>query len=145
MSSDSINPAKISLENTFNSILSNEQLREFLQTAPLAIYEIDYNGPCFRTVNDMMCKLSGYIREELLLTNPFNLLTPEGRELFKERIRRVSSGEKINIKHHIYLATIFNNYLKLNRILSLYLKGKSVLAPLSLGMMLLNARKMKKR
>ena len=42
MSSDSINPAKISLENTFNSILSDEQLREFLQTAPLAIYEIEY-------------------------------------------------------------------------------------------------------
>jgi PAS domain S-box-containing protein len=95
MTSDSNNSVKISIKNTFDSILSDKQLRDFLQTAPMAIYEVDYNGPRFRSVNDTMCKLSGYSREELLLTNPFDLLTPESRELFKERIKKASSGERI--------------------------------------------------
>jgi PAS domain S-box-containing protein len=145
MSSDSINPAKISLENTFNSILSDEQLREFLQTAPLAIYEIDYNGPRFRSVNDTMCKLSGYSREELLLINPFNLLTSESRELFKERIKRISSGEKI--EDSVEFKVIVKEGRQIDVVLNVkpIFKKKKCVGAIVLGMMLLNARKLKKR
>ena len=75
---------------------SEENYRHLLQYAPTAIYEIDYNGPRFKSVNDAMVQMTGYSREELLSMNPNDLLNAESRVRFQERIKKVLVGEKID-------------------------------------------------
>jgi PAS domain S-box-containing protein len=73
-----------------------ERYRHIVQYAPTAIYEIDYTGPRFRSVNDVMCQMSGYTREELLAKNPYEMLDAESQLRFKERIRKASAGERLD-------------------------------------------------
>jgi PAS domain S-box-containing protein len=75
---------------------SEERYRHLVKYAPTAIYEIDFTGPRFISVNDAMCIMSGYKREELLGLNPFFVLAPESQVLFKQRIGKVLAGKKIN-------------------------------------------------
>ena len=75
---------------------SEENYRLLLQYAPTAIYEIDYKNQLFKSVNDAMCKMTGYSREELLAMNPSDLLDSESRERFKKRIKRGLAGQKID-------------------------------------------------
>ncbi|MGO9386461.1 MAG: PAS domain-containing protein [Methanobacterium sp.] len=75
--------------------VSEENYRHLIQYAPTSIYEIDYNGPRFKSVNDSMCHFSGYSREELLSMNPFDLLDSESGQIFQERINEGLAGEKI--------------------------------------------------
>jgi PAS domain S-box-containing protein len=83
--------------------VSEENYRHLVQYAPTFIYEIDYNGPRFKTVNDAMCQFSGYSREELLSMNPFDLLDSKSKQIFQERINEWLSGEKIaeNIEFNV--------------------------------------------
>ncbi|HTY47955.1 MAG TPA: MEDS domain-containing protein [Methanomassiliicoccales archaeon] len=74
---------------------SEELYRHILQYAPTAIYEIDYAGPRFKSVNEAMCLLTGYTREELLAKNPNELLDAQSRHRFQERIRRGMAGENL--------------------------------------------------
>ena len=71
-----------------------EQARHLIRYAPAAIYEVDFQGPRFVSVNDFMCELSGYSREELLAMSPFDLLDEQGQALFRERIRKSLAGER---------------------------------------------------
>jgi PAS domain S-box-containing protein len=64
--------------------------------APSAIYEVDFRGPKFVSVNDMMCSMLGYSREELLAKNPLDLLEGESKKIFQERIRKYLAGEKLS-------------------------------------------------
>ena len=75
---------------------SEENYRHLLEYAPTAIYEIDYKEPRFKSVNDAMCRLTGYSREELLRLNPISLLDSESAKRFRERIRAGLAGEKID-------------------------------------------------
>jgi PAS domain S-box-containing protein len=75
---------------------SEENYRLLLQYAPTAIYEIDYKGPRFKSVNEAMCQLTGYSREELLSMNPSDLLDAESRQRFQERIAKGLSGKRID-------------------------------------------------
>ena len=68
---------------------------DLIRYAPTGIYEIDFRGPRFKTVNDAMCTMSGYTREELLAMDPFDLLDAESQAVFAERIRRGLAGESI--------------------------------------------------
>ncbi len=72
-----------------------DQFEELFQNAPVAIYEIDFQGPRFKNVNEAMCRMSGFSREELLGLNPFSMLTPSSAKLFKERINAALAGDKI--------------------------------------------------
>jgi len=86
----------INADGAETQFLGREQnFRELLQTAPIAIYEIDYSGPRFKSVNDETCRLTGYSREELLSMNPTDFLTPESRKRFINRTRRALAGERI--------------------------------------------------
>jgi PAS domain S-box-containing protein len=66
-----------------------------IRYAPTAIYEIEFQGPAYKIVNDAMCAMSGYSREELLAMNPFDLLDDESRAVFAERIRKARDGQPI--------------------------------------------------
>lgn len=67
-----------------------------IKHAPAGIYEIDYSVPRFLTVNDSMCRLTGYSRDELLSLNPAEILDDESRKLFAERVRRQLAGQPID-------------------------------------------------
>ena len=75
---------------------SEERYRHLLQSAPTAIYGIDFTGPRFTSVNDAVCLMTGYSKEELLAANPFDFLDDESVELFRQRIRKALAGEKID-------------------------------------------------
>jgi PAS domain S-box-containing protein len=82
---------------------SEERYRHLVKYAPTGIYEIDFTYPRFDSVNDSMCEMSGYTREELLAKNPFDLLTPESQIRFKQRIGKAIAGEKIpeNVEYKV--------------------------------------------
>ena len=65
---------------------------DLIRYAPTGIYEIDFRGPRFTTVNDAMCAMSGYSRDELLAMDPFDLLDEQGRTVFAERLRTARDG-----------------------------------------------------
>ena len=73
---------------------SERKYRELIQYAPVGIYEIDFRRPKFISVNDAMCVLSGYSRDELLAMNPFEILDEHSRQVFKERIKKWLAGEQ---------------------------------------------------
>jgi PAS domain S-box-containing protein len=75
---------------------SEEKSRYLIKHAPTGIYEVDFNGPKFKSVNDTMCQMLGYTKEELLALNPFELLDEESKERFRERIRKILAGERVD-------------------------------------------------
>jgi PAS domain S-box-containing protein len=75
---------------------SEEIFGRLVKYAPAAIYEMDLQGTKFLSVNDVMCDILQYSREELLAVRPMDLLDPECRPLFGERIRRKLRGEKVD-------------------------------------------------
>lgn len=72
---------------------SERRYRELLTYAPSAIYEIDFRRKRFVTVNDAMCRLTGYTRDELLAMDPYDLLDDDGRKAIQDRIDRWLAGQ----------------------------------------------------
>jgi PAS domain S-box-containing protein len=72
---------------------SEAMANALIQHAPTGIYEFDYRGPKFLRVNDVMCRILGYSREEFFSMSPAELLDEEGRRVFGDRIRRQLAGE----------------------------------------------------
>jgi PAS domain S-box-containing protein len=73
---------------------SEHRCRELLRCAPAGIYEIDFRRQRFTSVNDTMCHLSGYSRDELLTMNPLGLLDEDGQVRLRARIDRWLHGGK---------------------------------------------------
>jgi len=73
---------------------SEKKYRELILHAPSGIYEVDFRTRMFTTVNDSMCLLTGYPREELLSMTAFEILDEAGRMAFQVRINKWLSGEK---------------------------------------------------
>ncbi len=74
---------------------SESKADAMIKYAPTGIYEIDYRTGRFISVNDAVCHLTGYTRDELLAMGPSELLEDESRVRFQERIKRHLAGEKI--------------------------------------------------
>jgi PAS domain S-box-containing protein len=72
---------------------TEQKYRELVRYAPTAIYEVDFRKNRFTSVNETMCTMSGYSREELLSMNPFEITVEEGRILFRSRIAKWLNGE----------------------------------------------------
>jgi PAS domain S-box-containing protein len=72
------------------------KFRDIVKYAPLGMYELDFQGPRFRSVNDLMCQYLGYTREELMSMNPLQLLDNKCSSMAMERIRKRLVGETID-------------------------------------------------
>ncbi len=73
---------------------SEARYRELVKFAPAAIYEIDYVSGRFTEVNDVMCRLLGYRRDELLLIGPEEILSDQSKEHYSRRKQIIDSGER---------------------------------------------------
>ncbi|MGV8084171.1 MAG: PAS domain S-box protein [Coriobacteriia bacterium] len=78
---------------------AEEDLREsearanaLIKHAPTAIYTVSFRPPRFIEVNEVMSRLSGYSREELLAMSPFDLLDKESQKRFQRRIAQLRPG-----------------------------------------------------
>jgi PAS domain-containing protein len=74
--------------------ISEKKYHDLIYYAPAGIYEVDFRTKKFITVNDAMCQMSGYTRDELLNMSPFDILDKEGKKMFRKRISMWLSGEK---------------------------------------------------
>jgi PAS domain S-box-containing protein len=72
---------------------SEEKYRLLVEHAPSAIYEIDFPGNRFKSVNDEMCKMLGYTEAELLAMKPNDMLDKESAALFLDRMQKAQAGE----------------------------------------------------
>ncbi len=77
-------------------IVSEERYRNLLKYAPAGIYEIDLKTMKFIEVNDIMCQILGYSRQELLSMRTEKLLDNNGRKHFQDRMSRLLKGEKVS-------------------------------------------------
>jgi PAS domain S-box-containing protein len=82
--------------------MAEEALREseakanaLIKYAPTGIYEIDFRGPQFLSINDATLNLSGYTREEMFALGPLGILDDDSKKKFTERIKRQLAGEKL--------------------------------------------------
>lgn len=75
----------------------NSKKSNFLiKIAPSVIYEVDLRGPKFLSVNDAMCSILGYTREELLSMNPLDILDEDSRVLLQDRLKKYATGEEVS-------------------------------------------------
>ena len=65
---------------------AERKYRELVQFSPAAIYEIDFKKRRFTSVNEAMCIITNYTREELLQIDPFDMVDEEDRILFQSQI-----------------------------------------------------------
>ncbi|MFH1196124.1 MAG: PAS domain S-box protein [bacterium] len=72
--------------------LSENKYRQLVEFAPAGIFDLDYTTQKITSVNDAMCRFTGYNREELLEINGFKLLSEEGSKLFIQRQELISQG-----------------------------------------------------
>jgi PAS domain S-box-containing protein len=73
---------------------SEKKYRELVFYAPSGIYEVDFRTRKFISVNEAMCILTGYSRDELMAMSPMDILDEPSQQLFKERIQKWLAGEK---------------------------------------------------
>ncbi|RPI39931.1 MAG: PAS domain S-box protein [Methanoregulaceae archaeon] len=84
--------------------VAEEKSRLIIASAPAMIYETDPSGSRFLSVNDPMCSMLGYTREELMAMKPADLLDDTSRQQFADRIRRSLAGETLadSVEYHGY-------------------------------------------
>ena len=80
---------------------------QLLQFAPAAIFEFDYKTTHFNSVNNTMCSLTGFSREELLSMKAFDLLDAESKKMLRDRVQRSVNGEKLD--EHVEFSAKFKN------------------------------------
>jgi PAS domain S-box-containing protein len=76
-------------------VQSEERYRDLIRHAPAGIYEIDFRARRFVSVNDAMCEMLGYSRDELVEMDPSGIMDEESRARFQERVRRWLGGEEL--------------------------------------------------
>ncbi len=72
---------------------AEQQANDLIQYAPTAIYDVDLRTGRLTRVNDAMCQMTGYTREELLTMHPYTLLSPESLAVVQERVSKARAGE----------------------------------------------------
>jgi len=77
------------------AVTNRERYRQLVMYAPAGIWEVDFAEGRFISVNDAMCELLGYSREELLQIHPLDLLSEASRRLFEERLSDMQNGRPV--------------------------------------------------
>lgn len=85
---------------------SEEKYRNLVEVARAVMYEIDFRTLKFTYVNDELCRLTGWTREELLAMSATDLLTPRSLKEFGDRLTSLKNGEYISATHE------FEGFLK---------------------------------
>ncbi|MDA3788719.1 MAG: PAS domain S-box protein [Desulfobacula sp.] len=82
---------------------SEKKYRYLFKNAPSGIFEIDLEKLRFINVNQFMCKNTGYSEKEFLSMNPLDLLTKDSKNLYMERLEKLSTGENLagNVEYNI--------------------------------------------
>jgi len=75
---------------------SEKQYREIVEATKAGVYEIDFVNDRFTYVNDVMCELTGWTKEELLSMGPSQLLTERSLNDWIERWAALNRGEYID-------------------------------------------------
>lgn len=84
---------------------SAEKYDYLVKHSPAAIFEIDYKGPKFKSVNEAVCTLLGFSEQALLATNPLDLLYLESREYIEAAISQVLSGKETFESFEVHVKT----------------------------------------
>lgn len=80
--------------NTLLALQASEaKANALIQLAPAAIFEVDYQKLLLLSVNEVMCRVTGYSREELLEMSFYELLDQQSHTLLADRLHRQASGE----------------------------------------------------
>ena len=68
---------------------SEEKYKALVRHAPAGIFEVDLETLTFISVNDVICKYTGYTEEELLQMDPLSLFSEASRKKATKRIEQV--------------------------------------------------------
>ena len=68
---------------------SEEKYRRLVRLAPAGIYEFDYEKLKFTDINDVLCEISGYTRDEFLLQGPSDLITEKSQKTLEKTFEAV--------------------------------------------------------
>lgn len=74
---------------------SREKYRELVEGTHAAIYEICFKRDRLTYVNDVLCELTGYSKEELLSMSASNLLTEDSKLIWLNRFQEMIEGKKV--------------------------------------------------
>lgn len=83
---------------------SEQKYREIAEITKAGIYEIDFFNNKFTYVNDVMCNLTGWTKEELLNEiKPTDILTEKSLQKFLDRLKALDEGDFIedNIEYEV--------------------------------------------
>lgn len=72
---------------------------DLVEATGASIYEIDFTTMRFTYVNDVMCKISGWSREELFKLGPADFLNEKGLREFYGRMEDLKQGKYIQQSH----------------------------------------------
>lgn len=72
-----------------------QKYHQLMNHAPAGIYEVDFTTNKMISVNDVICRYTGYSREELLRMDLLSLLSPESRNLFLGRLEMMKIGHTV--------------------------------------------------
>ena len=75
---------------------SEENYKQLFINSPAAIYRIDFKNGKFVSANDVFFKYYGCKPEELTSLNPFQFLTDDSKEIFRQRLEKMARGEKVS-------------------------------------------------
>lgn len=95
---------------------AERRYRELVRLAPSGIYEIDLRQQKFISVNDAICQMTGYSRQELMDMNPTDMLAEESRMIFQGRVKECMGGKqpernveyRVRMKDGRYLWVLLN-------------------------------------
>ncbi|MGE5602729.1 MAG: PAS domain-containing protein [Nitrososphaerales archaeon] len=85
---------RVALETQLREV--EARANDLIRYAPTGIYEVDFRTGRFRSVNDAMCEILGYTRDELVAMSASDLLDDEGKARFADRMRRTLAGERVD-------------------------------------------------
>ena len=71
---------------------SDRKYQDLVRCAPAGISEVDFCQMRFLSVNDIVCEVTGYSRDELLRMSPLDIMADKSKTVFLQRADQWLSG-----------------------------------------------------